>query len=152
MSRQHQRFGGQNRHQVIRTGLPLLPLRSAEPERSVTRRSARTPEAPDRDRREHAATPLDQVDRVAEQIAAIRSDLSTGSAAILTALGPHLDDPAIARQSCHGELRDDLLVSDEGRVVFRVEDDLAGLRNNCRLRGAGHSKGQSPLSRPGCSN
>lgn len=114
---------------MIRTGLPLLPLRSAEPERFVTRRSARTPEVPDRDRREHAATLLDQVDRVAEQIAAIRSDLSTGSAAILTALGPHLDDPAIARQLATASRGSDLLVSDEGRVVFRVEDDLAGLRN-----------------------
>ena len=84
---------------MIRTGLPLLPLRSAEPERFVTRRSARTPEVPDRDRREHAATLLDQVDRVAEQIAAIRAGAGPEAAAILTALGPSLDDPAIAQPS-----------------------------------------------------
>ena len=115
---------------MIVSGLPLLPLRPAEPEKFVTRRSARTPRVPDRDRRQHAAAVLDGVDRVAEQIAAIHSKYQrTETGAIVTALGPHLDDPQIAPQLVTASRGSDLLVSDEDRVVFRVEDGLAGLRN-----------------------
>ncbi|AKS32775.1 hypothetical protein AFA91_13770 [Mycolicibacterium goodii] len=47
---------------------------------------------------------------------------------IVTALGQNLDDPNLSRQLITGSPGSELLVSDDGRVVFRVQDDLAGLR------------------------
>lgn len=121
---------------VIAHGLPLLPLRRAEQERFVTRRQARAPKPPDRDRAQQAASVLGQIDSVAAQIAARRQLRSTQSnpsepspaPALVTALGPHLDDAAVARQLVPDSSSNKLLVSDEGRVVFRVSDDLSALR------------------------
>lgn len=115
---------------MIVSGLSILALRQAEREQFVTRRSARTPEVPDRDRRQQAAIVLAQLDTVAEQVAAVRREReSTETAAIVTALGPGLGDPMVARKLVSASSENELLVSDEGRVTFRVTDDLAGLRN-----------------------
>ncbi|WP_175559126.1 S8 family serine peptidase [Sanguibacter gelidistatuariae] len=111
---------------MIVSGLPMLSLRPADRERFVTRRSARTPKAPERDRSQHGASLLDQIDRLAEQFAAIRAE--PGSSSIVTARGAHLDDYTVSRQLAPANSGSELLVSDEGRVVFRVSDDLAGLR------------------------
>lgn len=114
---------------MIVTGLPLLALRQAERERFVTRRAGRGPKVPDRDRGQQAAAVLAQVDVVAEQIAAIRHDYGRAEpSAVVTARGPGLGDPSLARQLITASPGAELLVSDEGRVTFRVEDDLGRLR------------------------
>lgn len=114
---------------MIVTGLPLLALRQAEREQFVSRRSGRTPRVPVRDRAQQAAIVLAQLDRVAEQIAAARAEQGrTESSALVTAVGPGLGDPLVARKLVPARSGNDLLVSDEGRVTFRVTDDLAGLR------------------------
>lgn len=114
---------------VIINGLPVLVLRDAGREQFISRRSGRTPEVPERDRGHHASLVLEQIDSVAEQISAARETYpSMESAAIVTAVGPNLDDPAVSRQLTTDSPGSELLVSDEGRVVFRLRDDLAGLR------------------------
>ena len=114
---------------VIVNGLPLLSLRQAERERFVTRRSARTPRVPDRDREQQGASVLAQVELVAGQIAAIQQDSQrANSTALVTAVGPGLGDPLVARKLITTDPGGELLVSDEGRVTFRVDDDLASLR------------------------
>jgi hypothetical protein len=114
---------------VIIDGLPLLSLREAGHEQFKTRRSGRTPRVPERDRGQHASVVLEQIDSVAEQISAAREvHPSVESSAIVTALGPHLDSPTVSRQLTTDSPGSELLVSDEGRVVFRLQDDLAGLR------------------------
>lgn len=110
-------------------GLPLLPLRKVERERFVSRRSARTPEVPVRDRAQQAAIVLAKLDLVAEQIAAARAEQKrTESSALVTVVGPGLGDPLVARKLVPARSGNELLVSDQGRVTFRVTDDLAGLR------------------------
>jgi len=114
---------------VIVSGLPLLALRQAEREPFVTRRSGRTPDVPDRDRRQQAAIVLSQIDEVAEQIAAVRAEHERAeSSALVTATGPGLGDPLVARKLVPASSDNELLVSDEGRITFRVTDDLVGLR------------------------
>ncbi|GBG39357.1 S8 family peptidase [Mycobacterium montefiorense] len=114
---------------MIVHGLALLSLRQAEPEPFKSRRSGRTPDAPERDRRQHAAHVLDQIDRLSQQISAAQSEYpATESGAIVTALGPNLDDPKVSRQLITGSSGSELLVSDGGRVVFRVRDELESLR------------------------
>jgi hypothetical protein len=114
---------------VIINGLPVLPLRQAGPEPFMSRRSARTPEAPKRDRSQHASHVLEQIDGVYQQMSAAQAEYSAmESASIVTALGPSLDDPNVSRQLITGSPGGELLVSDAGRVVFRLEDGLAGLR------------------------
>jgi hypothetical protein len=114
---------------VIVNGLALLSLRQAEREPFKSRRSGRTPDAPERDRSQHASHVLEQIDSVTQQISAARSEYpATESGAIVTALGPNLDDPNVSRQIITNSPGGELLVRDDGRVVFRVQDDLAGLR------------------------
>lgn len=115
---------------MIVSGLPLLALRQAKREQFVTRRSGRTPDVPDRDRAQQAAVVLSQLDHVAEQIAAARAGQSQAdSSAIVTAVGQGLGNPLVARKLVPASSGNELLVSDEGRVTFRVTDDLVGLRN-----------------------
>ncbi|MDC8974651.1 S8 family serine peptidase [Mycobacterium marinum] len=72
---------------------------------------------------------LEQIDNVSQQISEARLDYpAMESAAIVTALGPNLDDPNVSRQIITNSPGGELLVSDDGRVVFRLQDDLAGLR------------------------
>jgi hypothetical protein len=114
---------------VIVNGLALLSLRQPEREPFKSRRSGRTPDAPERDRSQHASRILEKIDRVSQQILAAQSEYpATESAAIVTALGPNLDDPNVSRQIITDSPGGELLVRDDGRVVFRVQDDLAGLR------------------------
>ena len=114
---------------MIVSGLPHLALRQAEREQFATRRTGRSPKVPDRDRGQQAAIVLAQLDTVAEQIAAARREQPHAEpSAIVTALGPGLGDPTVARQVVTGAHGNELLVTDEGRVTFRVTDDLAGLR------------------------
>lgn len=115
---------------MIINGLPLLPLRQAGAEPFTTRRSRRQPPVPDRDRNQQAVSVLSQVDDLVNRIVAIRDELrSSDSAAIVTATGPGMDDSSVSKQLASGSPGSELLVSDEGRVVFRVEDDLVGLRS-----------------------
>ncbi|GAA1548749.1 S8 family peptidase [Nocardioides humi] len=115
---------------MIVGGLPLLALRPAAREQFVTRRSGRTPQVPERDRAQQAAIVLSQLDQVTEQIAAARAELErTESSALVTAVGPGLGDPLVARKLVPTRSENELLVTGEGRVTFRVTDDLVGLRN-----------------------
>ncbi|MGZ0148984.1 S8 family serine peptidase [Kribbella sp. WER1] len=50
------------------------------------------------------------------------------TAAVVTAVGPGLDDPSISSQLAPASSNAELLTSSEGRVVFRVEDNLRALR------------------------
>lgn len=114
---------------VIVGDLPLLALRQAERESFVTRRSGRRPKVPVRDRGQQAAAVLAQIDVAAEQIAAIRHEYERAdSSALVTARGAGLGDSLVARQLTSASPGAELLLSDEGRVTFRVEDDLAALR------------------------
>lgn len=114
---------------MIVSGLPLLALRQAQREQFVTRRSGRTPKVPDRDRRQQAAIVLSQLDQVVEQIAAVRAEQErAGPSAMVTAVGQGLGDPLVARKLVPARSGNELLVSSEGRVTFRVTDDLVGLR------------------------
>lgn len=114
---------------MIVSGLPLLELRQAEREPFVTRRSGRTPKVPVRDRAQHAAIVLSQLDEVAKQIAVVRAEQERAEAsALVTAAGPGLGDPLVARKLVPASSENELLVSGEGRITFRVTDDLAGLR------------------------
>jgi len=114
---------------VIIDGLPLLELRRAAHERFVTRRQARTPPPPERDRAQQAAIVLTQIDQVVEQITSARAVQDSQLRTILvTAIGSNLGAPDVAPQLVSRSAGAELLVSDEGRVVFRIGDDLAGLR------------------------
>lgn len=114
---------------MIVSGLPLLALRQAEREQFVTRRSGRTSEVPVRNRAQQAAIVLSQIDDVAEQIAVVRAERERAeSPALVTAAGPGLGDPLVARKLVPARSENELLVSDEDRITFRVTDDLVGLR------------------------
>lgn len=114
---------------MISNDLPLLRLRQAEPERFVTRRRAMTAPPPPRDRAKHAAQILGQIDLLAQQIAAERATREQpSSSVIVSARGEELDVPTVSSQFAPARSDAELLVSDEGRVVFRVGDDLANLR------------------------
>lgn len=115
---------------MIVSGLPLLALRQAEREQFVTRRSGRAPRVPERDRAQQAAVVLSQLDQVAEQIAAVRAEQGRAEAsALVTAVGPGLGDPLVARKLVPARSQNELLVTDDGRVTFRVSDDLVEVRN-----------------------
>lgn len=138
---------------MIVGGLPLLALRQAEREQFVSRRSARTPKVPVRDRVQQAAIVLAQLDHVAEQIAAARAEQErTESSALVTAVGPGLGDPMVARKLVPTSSGNELLVSGEGRVTFRVTDDLAGLRTKAVAyadddTAKGNPRFQDPIAR-----
>lgn len=110
-----------------------------------SRRQGRTPDAPERNRNQHASHVLEQIDRVSQQISAAKAEYpSDESGAIVTALGPNLDDPNVSRQIITDSPGGELLVSDQGRVVFRVEDDLAGLRAKATAYANEDTKGEIP--------
>jgi hypothetical protein len=114
---------------VIVNGLPLLALQSPLQELFVTRRRAMTPPPPARNRAQHAANLNQQIDAVAAEIVKIRETRDTlGEGAIVAATGAELDAPDVAKQFRTTSAGTELLASDEGRVVFRVTDNLAGLR------------------------
>lgn len=84
---------------------------------------------PDRDRAQQAAIVLSQLDQVAEQIAAVRAEQERAeSSTLVTAVGPGLGDPLVARKLVPARSENELLVTDDGRVTFRVTDDLVALR------------------------
>ena len=79
--------------------------------------------------RQQAAIVLSQIDEVAEQIAVVRAEQEQAeSSALVTASGPGLGDPLVARKLVPASSENELLVSDDGRITFRVTDDLVGLR------------------------
>lgn len=72
---------------------------------------------------------LSQIDGLTNQIAAVRAEQErVERSAIVTAVGQGLGDPLVARKLVPVTSENELLVSDEGRVTFRVTDDLVGLR------------------------
>ncbi len=114
---------------MITEGLPLLQLRQAQRERFRTVRRGGLPNPPDRNRLEHAAELLAQIDAVEQRIADSRELITDPSAAALvTASGPKVDDPNVAKALTPRGSDAELMVSDDGMVVFRVGQDLSLLR------------------------
>ncbi|WP_413450471.1 S8 family serine peptidase [Georgenia phoenicis] len=138
---------------MIVSDLPLLALRQAKREQFVTRRSARSPEVPHRDRRQQAAIVLAQIDAVTQQIAEVRHERpDTETSAIVTAVGPGLGDPMVSRKLVSSSSGSELLVSDDGRVTFRVTDNLGGLRKKVLAYAAedtakGNPRFRDPIAR-----
>ncbi|NTW39687.1 MAG: S8 family peptidase [Cellulomonadaceae bacterium] len=62
----------------------------------------------------------------------------------MTAVGPELDVPAVAAQLATASPGAELLVSDKGKVVFRVTDDLAGLRRKATAYAQEQTRGGKP--------
>ncbi|MEU4191098.1 S8 family serine peptidase [Kribbella sp. NPDC026611] len=115
---------------MIVEGLPLLGLHQALQERFSTVRRGQLPPPPERNRSQHAADVLSQLDDLANRLAAAREGANQGrSAFVVTAVGPELNDPAVAAGLAPRAAGSELLVSDAGRVVFRVTDDLASVRD-----------------------
>ena len=106
---------------------------------------------PDRDRRrQQAAIVLSRIDDLADQIAAIRAEHErAGSSALVTAEGPELGDPLVARKLVPASSDNELLVSDDGRITFRVTRRPQGLRAKAvALRRRRHRHGQSAFQDP----
>lgn len=134
---------------MIIHGLPLLELRSAGRERFRTRRQARLPAPPDRDRAQHAAAVLGQIDQVRGLITSERESTARPQApTLLAAEGPSIDVTDVATQLTSGSPGAELLVSDDGRIVFRVTDDLAALR----VKAAAYANQETSGGRPRYNN
>lgn len=129
-------YAGQNRS-VIVDGLPLLGLRQARQERYRRPGGGSTPPRPERERGQHASLVLQQIDEVVREIEAIRTARSEPlTATIMTANGPDIELPTVASGFVGRNRRADLLLIDTGKVVFRVTDDLAGLRTKAQTYAA----------------
>jgi hypothetical protein len=133
---------------VISEGLPLLQLRQALREQFSSVRRGRLPSPPDRDRVDHAAELLAQIDSVEQQIAATRELITNpDSAALVTATGPNVDDPTVARSLTPRGSNAELMVSDEGKVVFRIGQDLSLLRRKTEEYASEDTRAGNPRNR-----
>lgn len=133
---------------MITEGLPLLELRQAQRERFSTVRRGRLPRPPDRDRLRHSADLLAQIAAAEQRIAEYRV-LTTdpSAAALVTASGPNIDDFSVAKALTPRGSGAELMVSDDGKVVFRVGQDLSLLRRKTEQYAAEDTRHGNPRNR-----
>ena len=133
---------------MIVEGLPLLQLQQALREQFTSVRRGRLPQAPDRDRIAHAAGLLAQIQSVEEQIAVTRRSVMTSdAAALITATGPNIDDPTVARSLTPRGSGAELMVSEAGKIVFRVGQDLSLLRTKTEQYASEDTRHGNPRNR-----
>ena len=97
---------------------------------------------------DHAADLLAQIDRVEQEITASRELVTNqDAAALVTATGPNIDDPTVARSLTPRGSDAELMVSDEGKVVFRIGQDLSLLRRKTEQYAAEDTRNGNPRNR-----
>jgi hypothetical protein len=116
--------------ELIQNGLPLLGLRVVRPEAFwSTQGGGSSATVPVRDRQQHAAVLNQRVTEVERDLSIARDQALPGtSGALVTAIGPGLEESKVNKQLRDRATGTDVVTVREGRAVVHVESDLGALR------------------------